>query len=82
MISSLNCGCASLITPGKDGFTYPFADVERLAELLLWFTNNQGAIARMGEQARAKISKSSADRYANELVAIIQSAGEEGTHGQ
>jgi glycosyltransferase involved in cell wall biosynthesis len=82
VISSLNCGCASLITPGKDGFTYPFADVDRLAELLLWFTNNQGAIARMGEQARAKISKSSADRYADELVAIIQSAGEESTHGR
>lgn len=76
VISSLNCGMASLITPEENGFTYPFDDVNRLAEILRWFTANPDAILPMGASARERVSGSSADRYADELVAIINAANE------
>ena len=74
VISSENCGYASLITPGEDGFTYPFNDVERLTEILLWCVENRDAIPRMGGRAQRRVSDSSVDRYAEELVDIMKSA--------
>lgn len=76
VVSSLNCGFASLISDGENGFTYDFSDIDRLAEILGWFAENPSAIFGMGRRARGKVESFSVDRYADEIVGIVASGGE------
>jgi len=80
VVSSTNCGFASLITEGEDGFTYRFNDVDRLVEILRWFAEHRSEIGDMGRNARTNIEHLSVDRYADELVGIFQAAARSPEH--
>jgi len=72
VISSRNCGFASLITDQYDGFTYPYNDVTKLADILTWFIDNPGEILPMGKKARAKMETLSSGQYAEEICELIR----------
>lgn len=72
VIASRNCGFASLITEGQDGFTYDYNDVERLVEIMYWFFENIGEIKRMGNNARNSVADFSIDKYTDELASVFK----------
>ncbi len=71
VISSKNCGFASLIDEGSNGYTYQYNDVEKLCAIMYWFTQNKDQIKKMGREARKKVDGFSIDRYAQEIVSKI-----------
>lgn len=71
VISSKNCGFASLIDDGEDGYTYQYNDTEKLCEIMYWFTQNTVHTDRMGRNARKKAERFSIDKYAQEIVGKI-----------
>ena len=72
VIASHNCGFASLITEGKEGFTYDYNDVERLAEIMCWCLENSAELKKMGEYARARVRDFSIEKYADEIVSLLK----------
>lgn len=72
VIASHNCGFASLISNGKEGFTYDYNDVDRLAEIMRWCIENPVELKRMGEQARTRVSQFSIDKYTDEVVSLLK----------
>jgi glycosyltransferase involved in cell wall biosynthesis len=72
VISSRNCGFASVLTEDLDGFTYPFNDVSRLTELLKWFSENPERILPMGQAARGKVANLSTGMYTDEIFGHIK----------
>ncbi len=72
VIASKNCGFASLITEGQEGFTYNYNDVERLSELMYWFFENADQIRNMGNNARNAVADFSIDRYTDELATAFK----------
>lgn len=73
VISSRNCGAASLISEGVNGHTYPFNDVEALSGLLRRFSDNRSKIREMGRSARDVAAQISIGQYAEEIVGLIRS---------
>ena len=45
-------GCRETVIPGKNGFLVPKADVEALAERMIWFVENQEQLDTMGKKSR------------------------------
>jgi glycosyltransferase involved in cell wall biosynthesis len=75
VISSRNCGFASLLEDGREGFTYDYNDVERLSHLLEWFITHPDAIAPMGTAARRRLSTFSIDGYLDEFLQLVDARG-------
>ena len=76
VISSRNCGFASMVSEKEDGFTYHYNDVSKLTEILTWFINNPGEIQPMGKRARSKMENLSTGRYAEEILGHIRNLGD------
>lgn len=72
VVSSLNCGFASLVTDQSDGFTYRYNDVSRLTDILTWFSENPDEILPMGTRALNKMASLSSGRYAEEIHGLIK----------
>ena len=72
VISSQNCGSASLISDGVSGYTYPFNDPEGLCQILRTIAENPTRIREMGQAARSAMSGVSMGDYADEIVDAIR----------
>ena len=72
VVASENCGFASLVNDGEEGYTYHYNDVERLADIMFNLTQNRGEIERMGANARKKVGNHSIDMYLDEFVKKIK----------
>lgn len=71
VVVSLNCGFASLVTDGVDGFTYTYNDTEELTRHLKWCADHPDAIQKMGDRARSRSEQLSIDGYVDELLALM-----------
>ena len=56
LICTTNTGGDDLIRDGKEGFVIPIRDREALKEKILYLYENQEKAARMGEQAKKRVS--------------------------
>ncbi len=72
VISSRNCGSASLIREDVSGYTYRFNDPEGLCEILRMIATNRPRVREMGRAARQAMSSVSMGDYADEIVAALQ----------
>ncbi|MBU8869989.1 MAG: glycosyltransferase family 4 protein [Gemmatimonadales bacterium] len=76
VISSRNCGFASLINERENGFTYAYNDVKRLTEIMAWFAQNPQEIPLLGQNARSGVANRSIDDCAKEVLELIHCAGD------
>ena len=72
VVSSRNCGLASLVTEGENGFTYDYNDVDHLARALAWFADHPERIAEMGRNARRRMDDLADDPYTDEILGHVQ----------
>lgn len=75
VISSNNCGFASLLTEGHDGFRYQFNDVRRLAEILEHIAANPGDLPRLSKNAFDNAQGRSLEEYVDELTELFGECG-------
>jgi glycosyltransferase involved in cell wall biosynthesis len=68
VVTSRNCGFASLVEEGATGYTYRYNDVGQLTALLGRLAAARGETLRMGKNARNAIGQRSAGRFACELI--------------
>lgn len=71
VISSNNCGFASLLTDGEDGFRYQFNDVPALARILERVASRPEDLPRLSRNAFENAQKRSMDEYIEELSGIL-----------
>ncbi len=71
VVASRNCGFASLVTPGEDGFTYAYHDVEALTAHLQWCAGHPIEVREMGRKARRRVEALSIGGYVEELLALM-----------
>jgi glycosyltransferase involved in cell wall biosynthesis len=77
VIVSEHCGCASdLVHDGKNGFTFPPEDIERLGEIMIDLSSGRYDLAAMGRQGREVIDNYSLKRYVGSLEAVVAIARE------
>jgi glycosyltransferase involved in cell wall biosynthesis len=72
VISSRNCGLASLVVEEKNGFTYEYNDTEQLTRILVWFAQNRGRIHDLGRNARRTAEKLTGNHYTDEMLAHFE----------
>lgn len=72
VITSENCGLSNIIENEHNGFSYQFNDVQRLAGLFSWFTQNQEKMTELRIKAKETAQKFSRDRYEKEIWPIIK----------
>lgn len=68
VVSSRNCGFASLIEEGLTGFTYPYNDPLALAGILERMVRDPAGTRQMGRQARKRLENLSIGRFGEELL--------------
>ena len=72
MSDRVGCG-PDLITEGQTGSVFPFADVPALAGRLVALATDPGALAAMGERARARVEQGySVQRAVAGTLAVVQ----------
>lgn len=77
VVVSNRCGCsADLVIDGKNGFTFPPDDTNRLAEIMIDLAQDRYDRAAMGRQSRASIDDWSLKRYVGSLQAVVTIARE------
>jgi len=72
IISSRNCGFSNIIHDGKEGFTYEFNDVVRLAEIFYWFSINRLEVDKMRKNVINKAKMFSKENYIKEINSIFK----------
>ena len=77
VIVSDRCGISSAVDHGKNGFVYPYADSDKLAEHLRWCRENPEELARMGKSAREKAMRYTLKNFSNSLLNKIDRLSEE-----
>lgn len=72
VISSRNCGFASILTEGRDGFTYEYNDVPKLAGHFAWFAEHRDELPGMSAAALENARGHSMDEYLQELISVFE----------
>lgn len=75
VIASRNCGFASLVEDGVQGYTYPYHDAAGLASLMERCAGDPDAAAAMGRKARELVESMSLQGYADELLELVRGHG-------
>ncbi len=76
VVSSRNCGFASLIREGENGFTYPYNDPAALAAVLGRLAADPAACRAMGREARRGLAVHGIDHYGDEILRYVESQGQ------
>lgn len=72
VVSSRNCGLASLIREGENGFTYEYNDVGALVEIFVRMAGDPASVFPMGRNALGTVAELEGDKYAEEILGYVQ----------
>jgi len=72
VVSSCNCGFASLIRDGENGFTYPYNDSAALAAVLARLAADPAAARALGRNARRGLAAHGIERYGDEILRYVE----------
>lgn len=70
VIVSSNVGAADSVENGKDGFIFPFRDIEALKEKIRYFHGNSEKLKTMGEAAILKSKNYTPEAYTDRVVRV------------
>ncbi len=71
VISSNNCGFASILTEGVDGFRYEYNDTAALAAIFSRIAGDPDQLVEMGRHALANAKRRSLGKYIEELTELF-----------
>lgn len=71
VIVSDRCGISSAVDHGKNGFVYPYADSDALANHLRWCRKNPEELKKMGAAAREKALRYTQRQFAESVIREI-----------
>jgi glycosyltransferase involved in cell wall biosynthesis len=72
VVSSRNCGLASLIREGENGFTYDYNDPAGLVEIMERLAGEPGRIHDLGRRALQTVAGLEGNRYVDEILEFMR----------